>query len=239
MIDIVSIFYPRRCPGCDEILKYNKGKICDLCKPKLKFISEPRCMKCGKQIEKLEEEYCFDCRNKKHNYKKGIALLSHTGIVRKSIYSIKYNNKREYVDFYVEEIIKRYKNEIESWGCNVIIPIPLHKKKALSRGFNQAEVIAKKLSKGLGIPMDKRTLLRVKNTLPQKELNDIQRKKNLKNAFKINRNRRQKSKELFKKIILVDDIYTTGSTIDACAKVLLDNGFKEVYYISLSIGTGY
>lgn len=238
-MDIVSILYPRRCPVCEEVLKYNKGKICDLCKSKLCFITEPRCKKCGKQIEKFDEEYCFDCRNKKHYYKKGIALLMHTDIVRKSIYSIKYNNKREYVDFFVEELIRRYKDEIKLWACSLIIPVPLHKKKKKTRGFNQAEVIASRLSRGVGIPMDNKTLLRVKNTKPQKEFNDVGRKKNLIDAFVVKKDRVEKDIEKFKKIILIDDIYTTGSTIDECAKVLLNTGIEEVYYISLSIGKGY
>lgn len=87
--------------------------------------------------------------------------------------------------------------------------------------------------------MDTDTLLRVKNTRPQKEFNDIGRKKNLKNAFCVRTDKIQKDKEKFKKIILIDDIYTTGSTIDECARILLNNGVKEVYYISISIGMGY
>lgn len=238
MIDILSIIFPRHCPICERTIGYGMGKICKGCERKISYISEPRCKKCGKQIIKYEEEYCFDCKNKKHFYRTGISLVEHTCAVRKSIYSIKYNNKREYVDFYVDEIFKRYENEIKLWDCNVIVPVPLHKKKKIKRGYNQAEIIAKKLSRKLNIPMDKEILKRIKNTVPQKELNDLQRKKNLKDAFivskKINQNR-----EKFKKIIIVDDIYTTGSTIDACARELLKNGATEIYYICISIGGGY
>lgn len=237
-MDILSIIFPRRCPICDGTLAYGKGKICDLCKGKVNYITEPRCKKCGKQLIRFEDEYCFDCKNKKHFYRTGVALVSHTGAVRKSIYSIKYNNKREYVDFFVDEIVKRYRDEIMSWKCQVIIPVPLHKKKKIKRGYNQAEIIAKKISERLNIPFDNKILKRVKNTRPQKELNDFQRKKNLENAFEVPEKRKQ-NEEVFKKIIIVDDIYTTGSTIDACAKELLKNGAQEIYYISLSIGTGY
>ena len=101
------------------------------------------------------------------------------------------------------------------------------KKKAETR-------IADKCSKRLGIPVRKGILLRTKNTKPQKELNDMDRKKNLENAFKIGKNVVKLSK-----VILIDDIYTTGSTIDACAAVLLRSGIEEVYYVALSIGTGY
>ena len=78
------------------------------------------------------------------------------------------------------------------------------------------------------------TLLRSRKTKPQKELNDQERRNNLKNAFKIGKNDLE-----FKKILLIDDIYTTGSTIDAAASVLLDHGAEKVYFLSISIGRGY
>lgn len=90
------------------------------------------------------------------------------------------------------------------------------------------------MSKLINVPIKSNILIRVKNTPPQKELNDVQRKKNVENAFKITGNIVK-----LNKVILVDDIYTTGNTVDACAKVLLDAGIKEVYVICLSIGTGY
>lgn len=233
-MDFRGLIFPRRCPVCDSVLKFNSELICKDCKPKLKYILEPRCKKCGKQLISQEQEYCYDCKNKTHIYKEGLAGFSHVGVIKKSIYDIKYSNKREYVDFYVNEISKLYKRYILRWNCDGIIPVPLHFRKKLSRGYNQAEIIAKAFSKELGIKMYSNLLKRHKNTRPQKELNDIQRKKNLENAFKINKNIVE-----LKKVILVDDIYTTGSTIDACAKELLNNGTEEVYYLSISIGTGY
>lgn len=233
-MDFKGLIFPRRCPVCDSVLKFNSELICKGCKPKLKYILEPRCKKCGKQLASQEQEYCYDCKNKTHIYKEGLAGFSHVGVIKKSIYDIKYSNKREYVDFYVNEISKLYKRYILNWNCDGIIPVPLHFRKKIGRGYNQAEVIAKAFSRELGIKMYSNLLKRQKYTRPQKELNDIQRKKNLENAFKITKNIVE-----LKKVILVDDIYTTGSTIDACAKELLNNGAEEVYYLSISIGTGY
>lgn len=233
-MDIWGVLFPRRCPVCDRVLKYGGEKICRKCVEKLIYIQEPRCKKCGKQILKFEEEYCYDCKKHKHLYKRGIVPFVHTGTIKKSIYGIKYKNKREYVDFYTDEIVRLYKEEIKTWKCDGIIPVPLYRKKQIKRGYNQAEIIAKGLSEKLGIPMYTDILKRVVNTKPQKELNDIQRKKNLENAFIISRNIVR-----LQKVILVDDIYTTGSTIDSCARVLMESGILEVYYVSLSIGTGY
>lgn len=233
-IDIGGLLFPRRCPVCDGILTFGGKKICGECVDKLAYIHEPRCKKCGKQIEKFEQEYCYDCAKHRHVYKTGIVPFMHTGYVKKSVYAIKYQNKREYIDFYTDEIVRLYREEIEAWNAQGLIPVPLHKKKRIKRGYNQAELIARELSKKLGMPMYGKILKRIENTRPQKELNDIQRKKNLENAFIIDKNIVK-----LKKVILVDDIYTTGSTIDACSKILMDNGIQEVNYICISIGVGY
>lgn len=213
--------------------KISGSYICDNCRTKLPYIMGPRCCKCSKPILKEEGEYCSDCSRDRHKYKKGLAPFLHTGELKQAVYSIKYDNKREYIDFFVDEIVKRHHREILSWGCDCIIPVPLFKKKKIKRGFNQAEVIAAKLSRQLQIPYNTRILYRTKDTQPMKQLNNVQRKKNLEKAFKISENIVK-----LNKVLLVDDIYTTGSTIDECSTVLLASGAEEIYFICLSIGVG-
>lgn len=231
-MDLLGFLYPRICPVCGKIL--SEGKICIGCRKRLPYCRQPRCSCCGKQLYGDMREYCEDCKRKHHKFVKGLAPFNHTGRIRQVVYQIKYQNKREYLDFFVEEIVKRHKKEIDIWDCDLIIPVPLYKKKQRCRGFNQAEVFAKRLSKKLGIPMNNQALKRVRNTKPQKECNDIERKKNLQNAFKVTDNVVKS-----KKIIVVDDIYTTGSTIDACSDVLLKAGAGEIYFICMTIGSGY
>jgi ComF family protein len=231
--DLINILYPRTCPICGKILKINNLQICVECKTKLKYINEPACKKCGKQLLLEEQEYCYDCFCKPHQFTRGIALCSQEEWIKKSIYNFKYNNKREYAKIYANEIVLRYKNRIESWNADVLIPIPLHQSKMRSRGFNQAEDLCRELSSKLHIPMSKDSIKRVKKTLPQKELNDKERIKNLKKAFKID-GIDVKSK----RVILIDDIYTTGSTIDSVAAILKNFGVSEIYFITISIGEG-
>ncbi|MBQ3666146.1 MAG: ComF family protein [Lachnospiraceae bacterium] len=231
---ILDIVYPRRCPVCDSILRFHRGKICAKCYHELIYVHEPRCKKCGRSIEKFEQEYCNDCSRKKHLFVSGIALITNSGAGKKSVYAIKYRNKREYVDFYTDEIVKRYSEEIRYWKPDLLIPVPLHKKKQLKRGYNQAEVIAVALGRKLKIEVDTKSLKRIANTMPQKELNELQRKKNLANAFQSD------SKNIIgKNIVVIDDIYTTGSTIDECTKILIEAGAHNVHFITLSIGAGY
>lgn len=177
------------------------------------------------------EEYCRDCKKHSYSYEEGRAVWVYTKELRESIYRFKYDNKREYAQFYVQEIVNGYGDWIRYLGVEAILPVPLHKKKQKSRGFNQAEVLAKGIGKALEIPVRTDLVYRQKNTIPQKELNSKERQKNLKNAFKIVQNDVQ-----LNKILLVDDIYTTGSTIEAMASALKQNGVKKVYYICLGAG---
>lgn len=105
----------------------------------------------------------------------------------------------------------------------------------MERGYNQAEIIAKNLGQDLKIPCNSRILSRAKVTRPQKDLTDDERFHNLKLAFKV----KNREEIVGKKILLIDDIYTTGATIDSCAKALLDEGASKVYFLTLAIGRGY
>ena len=114
-----------------------------------------------------------------------------------------------------------------------MIPIPIHKRKLEKRGYNQAELLADALGKKLDIPVERELLARVVNTEPQKSLDPEHREQNLKKAFQCT----EKSVS-YKKVLLVDDIYTTGATIEACTKSLHAAGIPDVYYTSVAIGTG-
>lgn len=231
---ILSVLYPITCPVCGEVLK-PPGMICKGCLDKLSYITEPRCKKCGKQIDGMEREYCYDCSHKNHEFKHGIAVFQYNEAIKKSIYRYKYHNKREYSLFYGKEIASLYNGLIQYWNVDAVVPVPLHKAKQRKRGFNQAEVLAKEVAINMNLPMDKHLLIRIKKTIPQKELSHRERKMNIKEAFMINPKRKAC---VYKKILLIDDIYTTGSTLDECAKVLKKYGVDEVYFITLAIGYG-
>ena len=151
-----------------------------------------------------------------------------------SLYRFKYANRREYVAFYGKMACMQYARWISRLGIDAIIPVPLHRKRRRERGYNQAGLIACSLSKKLHIPVDENYIIRVKKTTPMKELNNIERVKNLQNAFQIYYNGIR-----YNKVLIVDDIYTTGATIDACAKCLKEYGTDNVYAITLCIGNGF
>ncbi|WP_455716818.1 double zinc ribbon domain-containing protein [Anaerosporobacter sp.] len=235
-IRILDYLYPSRCPVCGDIISPRQHIVCPGCVNTFQVIKEPKCLKCGKPLEQEEQEYCFDCTKINYHYNRGYALWVYDKNVRKSIANFKFHNRREYSKYYIQEILHYYKKEIITISPEVLIPVPLHKSKLKERGFNQADLLARGIGESVGIPVVEDYLMRCNKTKAQKRLNDRERAKNLYGAFEVNPSY---STAPFAKVMLVDDIYTTGSTIDACAEVLLRTGVKEIYFISLSIGKGY
>ncbi len=226
------MIYPRRCPICNNII-VNGTEACNECSENLVRIVQPTCFKCGKPVINSEIEYCFDCEKIPKLYIKGFPTFVYTDSIRNSLMEYKYNNKREYTTFYVKEMLDTYKEQFMAIGFDAIIPVPIHKSKKRIRGYNQAELIARELSKAINIPIITNVVVRGEKTLPQKELNDKERVKNLKRAFKIEAN-----KVKLDKVLLVDDIYTSGATIQAITYLLQAKGVSEVYYTSICIGEG-
>ena len=234
---ILDLIYPRRCPICQQIVLPKGALVCGECYAELKLVEEPRCMKCGKPIGQEEREYCYDCQKRQFHYEYGYGMWIYDKKMQHSIAAFKYKNKREYCDFYVSELVRHYKEKILRMEVDVLVPVPIHTKKLRKRGYNQAALLAEGVGKQLGIPVESELLLRTKNTLPQKALDDRERFRNLLEAFQINN--QLNFDYMDKKVLLIDDIYTTGSTNEVCTNVLLGAGVERVYYISLCIGKGY
>ena len=155
------------------------------------------------------------------------------GAIKQTMYRFKYSNKREYGTFFAELAMEQWGEWLFRCDVDVIVPVPMFRRKQKLRGYNQAEVFGRALAKQLGVPMERNIVIRKKDTRPMKELNDIERENNLRNAFQIARNIVK-----YKKILLVDDIYTTGSTADEVSRVLLEAGVEKIYFLSICMGQG-
>lgn len=227
---ILSILYPDRCPVCHQVIR-GKGNICPGCRKKLSYIKEPKCKKCGKELERFEQEYCADCQRFEHFYDRGGAPFAYDDVMRRSISMFKYHNRREYAKFYAMEMKEHCSRLMELCRPDVILPVPVHRSKKRQRGFNQAELVAKELGKLLGIPVDSGYLVRTQKTIPQKELTRQQRKENLKKAFEVSKRDRT-----YERVLLIDDIYTTGATIDAISEILRQNQSKIIFFLTICVG---
>ncbi len=229
---LIDYLFPPICPVCNEIVSGGKDGICPACEMRLPYIGSSYCMKCGKPVEE-DEEFCLDCLKCTHEYDEGRAALVYDELTSKSIYRFKYNNKREFAKVYGRIIEDRLGSKIKSWNADVMIPVPVHKSKMKKRGYNQAELIADELSKRLKIPVCSDLVVRNTATAVQKELSAKARQNNLKKAFNVTRNDVK-----YKTVLIVDDIYTTGATVDAMARCLKGVGIQNVYFVSLCIGRG-
>ena len=170
-------------------------------------------------------------------------MMLHDEVSKKILYDLKYHNKRDNARMLAFEAAKREGWRVRMWGIDVIIPVPLHKKREISRGYNQAQIMAEKFAKHLAfqdkdmidIEVDSSYLVRVRRTKAQKELSGEQRKANIREAFAVNY-REPPDKYEGKTVLLIDDIYTSGATLSECARVLKHHGVKRVYGFTFGIG---
>ena len=230
---LIDALFPRRCPVCGDIVMPKGSLICPPCVPRLSFVKGPVCQRCGKEIMSDTQEYCADCARRKRSFEYGAALLNYNETASRSMAAVKYKNKREYLDYYAQESVRRCGPLLRSMKAGALIPVPIHPKRLRTRGFNQAEVLARKLGEALSLPVCAGILERSRNTEPQKELRASERLRNLEKAFCV-----RGECELPHSAILIDDIYTTGSTIGAGARALKKAGMERVYFFALCIGQG-
>lgn len=228
---VLDLLYPRRCVCCDEALAFGKKELCPDCRDRIVYIEDPFCMKCGKQLAD-EREYCDDCRKREHAFIQGSAVFDY-GSVADAMYRFKNQGRREYAEFFGKELYRTKKEWLRMLRPDGLVPVPIHKSRMRKRGYNQAGELAKQLSRYTGVPVYDRWIERVSDTKPLKELNAQERQNNLKRAFKMVQNDVK-----LNTIVIIDDIYTTGSTIDAMAQTIRESMDCRVYYLAVAIGRG-
>ncbi len=233
---LLDLLYPRRCPICQQIVMPKGEYICRTCFEELPFVREPRCRQCGKPLGDMEKEYCYDCEKRAFHYEYGYGLWIYNEKMKRSLSAFKYQGKREYAEFYGEQLLLHYGDWIQSVGIQVVVPVPVHIRKLKTRGYNQAALVAEIVAKELHLPLEE-VLMRCINTKPQKSLDNRERIYNLQHAFCLNTSNNFSVEG--KKVLLIDDIYTTGSTIEVCTNVLLQAGADKVYFLCLCIGKGF
>lgn len=233
-LSLINVLFPKRCPVCLRILP-SSLTICSSCREKLIFVRQPFCYLCGKPLADFEEEYCYDCRRHPKSFERGFAVMLYDKNTKFSMTQFKYHNKREFSDFYIREALRLYGDVFSKLSIQAILPVPVHEKKKKERGYNQAELLAKTLSRSLSIPTYSSILIRSVYTAPQKELSPRERLANLARAFDVNPDF-QTNCHLLKTVLLVDDIYTTGATLEACTRVLKKYGVQTVYTLCICIG---
>ena len=227
-----DIVFPMHCPICDCIVVRKKGLICSECKDIPRLVKAPRCVICGKHIEDMAVEYCRDCSGLKRSFDRGVSLYEYSS-VHDSVFAFKNMGRPEYAEFYGQEILHWLGPVIRNMSADALIPIPLHASKERKRGYNQATLLAKEISKGCNIPVREDVLKRTRKTGAQKKMDHATRQNNMKKAFHMVQNDVK-----LKTVILVDDVFTTGKTLEEAAAELKRGGVNKVYFVALAIGKG-
>ena len=226
-MNILNLLYPDRCPLCDAARPVKETGVCPDCVKKLITVKGPLCEKCGRPMMR-EGMICYDCVADNFSFDGGKSIFTYSS-VGESIYRLKYMNRPSYAKTFGKLMAIEAKDWLEWIEPDALVPVPLHKKRLIKRGYNQAKELADAISKHAGIPVADYLVKRSKNTVPQKLVDKKGRQINMKKAFIVEEN-----VVSFKRIVLIDDIFTTGSTIDSLARELKNAGVKEVFFLTIS-----
>ena len=213
--------------------EFYQGLGCSSCLNKLDYIKAPYCRKCGKPLSvgADTELLCSDCRTHERSFIQNRALLCYDECMRDIMIDIKYNGRKEYLKLFGALAADRLGAWIQCLDASCLIPVPIHASRLMKRGYNQSELLCRYISDLIHVPVRNDIIIRNKKTAAQKELNADERLLNLQSAFKTAGRLPSESIAL-----IVDDIYTTGSTLEACTERIMEAGAARVYGLTICIG---
>ena len=227
------IFFPSFCELCSSLLELPEEKIiCQSCWEKMIPFTGSYCLCCGRFFEAgVEPHLCPDCVQKRPPFSCHRSYGRYGGRLKDAILLYKYR-KFQILGGDFARIVHRVLGKDENiwWKADFIIPVPLHPKRQKKRGFNQAQVIAQELARLSGVEIADDVLVKVKNAPPQTFLELEERAENVSGAFSVVNKRKIRRKV----VILVDDVFTTGSTLNECSSVLKRSGVGEVRALTLA-----
>jgi ComF family protein len=218
----LALFLAARCAACDRVLEYPLGgPVCDDCWRAVPLISPPRCVRCGDPLASADavRATCVRCRRLPRAVDRGIAAGLYEGSLRAIVQAFKYERRRSLADGLARLMRQQGASLLE--GADFLIAVPLHPLRRLTRGFNQADDLARRLE----LPVVK-ALRRVRRTSAQAALPAARRHRNVRGVFELSRGYELVVRDRI--VVLVDDVSTTGATVEACARVLKGAGVREV-----------
>lgn len=232
----LDLIYPANiyCISCGNLIDDSRPyALCDSCIRMIKWANGRTCSRCGKILQDgYGPELCTDCLEGEHVFAKGFACAEYGQVERHLLHQFKYKD-RAYIGRKLAEIMYD-RIQAESLSPDLVIPVPMFVGKQRQRGYNQAAILAACLAKRMGCVYDGRLLARKTETEAMSRLSAEERRRNIQHAFTIPTKKEGIIKG--KEILLVDDIYTTGSTADACASVLLAAGAEKVLVFTFASG---
>lgn len=225
---MMEFIYPR---GLTCVICHSETEgqdICKICNGSLQFNIGKVCKYCGRMIHVSDYLVCDNCKMLDRHFDAGTSVVLYDDFVKKMIFNLKYYDKRYIAATMADMILKKIVALDLDIDFDYIVPIPLHGSKKRSRGYNQAILIADELSKITGITVNN-SLIRIKETRPLNKLSVKERQETLFEAFALN-------SQIKGNIILVDDIFTTGTTVNTCSQLLKKRGSDYIMVATYSVG---
>lgn len=223
---LTNLIFPPHCINCDSPLPAEEKLLCTSCRAQLNLIRD-FCPVCGTPAS---GNSCQLCSTGRFYFDVARSLFPYGQVVQNLLHNFKYNDFTGCAE-YLSEFIASYLNEIESFdNVDIIAPVPLHRVKQRSRGYNQSYFLAREVACWLPRPVIKDLIKRTRFTNTQTRLNRSERRLNVSNAFSLN----QKYTLEQKNILLIDDVFTTGATVNSISKLLKDNGINRIYVLTIA-----
>ena len=229
--DIKDLCFPPYCICCENPLSGSQLLVCEKCLDALYFTDKPLCSRCGKVFSGREGEnhLCSSCMKSSLYYNRARSLFIYDDRVADLVHSLKYNCNTSGLETFTK--LKKTSSSLKDLpGADFIFPVPLHVKRLRQRGYNQALLLARSFFYKEKKKIKNNILVRCRNTQPQTGLNGVERRKNLRDAFFV----RDQKTVFGKNILIVDDVFTTGTTVNECARVLMKAGAENVDVLTLA-----
>lgn len=237
---ILNLLYPAHCQVCGKKSYIWDKNICDDCLGKIERRIPPFCAKCGRQLRKIPSSKtgtCGDCKITDYYFDRAFSVACYDKTLKTLVHNFKYKKMISLTKEFIELIL----DFMDSYGvgrdANLILSVPMHRSRLFVREINPSHILAKGIAKRLRLPYSGGLIRKIKNTVPQTRLTRYERMINIKGSFSICKNKIPRINA--KNILLVDDLFTTGSTLNECARVLKEAGSRTVEAITLARGNDF
>jgi ComF family protein len=231
---LLDAVYPRFCAVCDGPVRTEAGYLCLDCLIDLPLVCPPYCDRCGVPVAgRIDHAYeCHDCTARPPAYAQARSAARMEGAVRELIHQLKYQHAFWVLPDLVDLAEAAYRAHFATAGVDLLVPVPLHRSRRRARGYNQSGLLARALARRVGRPCAPRLLRRVRDTGTQTHLTAAARLLNVKHAFAVSRTRAAAGRT----VLLLDDVMTTGATLDDCARALRQAGATRVLALTVARG---
>ncbi len=228
---LLDLVFPPVCVTCGGSISTDRRHLCDECAGRIVRIGHPLCTICGKPFLTSgdTDHLCGACIHRRPPFSMARSFGVYGGVLLEAVHLFKYHHRTSLRSVLTELIAGHDWGDFDPKRYDLMVPVPLYRKRLYERGFNQAMLLCRGIGKVWGIEINETSLARTRHTVPQIRLTPAQREKNVRGAFAVAGNGFKG-----KRVLLVDDVYTTGATASECSRILMDAGAEEVGVLTIA-----